>query len=109
LLSLRILGGAVEPCRRLGNLSSIQDVFQETMDAIDLSCSLYINEGHRKPMTRALLGGIPKIDFDAQLRDLSTRLAWDQTQRFVVEELVHMAPPPDVPRFAEGLKTYQMF
>jgi hypothetical protein len=107
----------IRGCRRTMSssrqyLSSIQDYLQETMDAIFMdpsSYSLSINEGHRKPMMRALLGGIPKVDFDAQLRDLSTRLAWDQTQRFVVEELVHMTPPPDAPEFAQGLKTYQLF
>jgi hypothetical protein len=58
-------------------LSSIQDYLQETMDAIDPSYSFFINEqGHRKPMMRALLGDIPKIDFDANCETCPRDLHW---------------------------------
>lgn len=89
-------------------LIDIEQYLKDTIEEVDPSFQLTVNETHRKGMMRALLG-ISKVVMSQELRNLSTTIEWGKAERFVREELSGLESPEGAPQFQDGLEIYESF
>ncbi|CAB9503113.1 expressed unknown protein [Seminavis robusta] len=86
---------------------SVADYLQQVMDAVG-PYKMIVTEQHRKSMIRCLMGFSKKGDFEVALQNLHMEWQWEQTHRFVQQDLSNISVDTTLaPMFQQGIQLPQ--